>query len=90
MPLAFFNWAAAADTPDRVKDTDVGGYHNQLRDDGTVYDSQTKHAVGESTAAEGQGKTVKVQQKVKERRQRTPRRATPAVWQLRNSEMILM
>ena len=28
------------------KDEKLGGFFNQLRDDGTVYDSSTKHAVG--------------------------------------------
>ena len=28
------------------KDEKLGGFFNQLRDDGTVYDSKTKHAVG--------------------------------------------
>jgi mannose/cellobiose epimerase-like protein (N-acyl-D-glucosamine 2-epimerase family) len=30
----------------RVRDDEVGGFHNQLRDDGSVYDPDTKHAVG--------------------------------------------
>ena len=29
-----------------VRDDALGGFHNQLRDDGSVYDSRTKHAVG--------------------------------------------
>jgi mannose/cellobiose epimerase-like protein (N-acyl-D-glucosamine 2-epimerase family) len=29
-----------------VRDDDLGGFNNQLRDDGTVYDKNTKHAVG--------------------------------------------
>ena len=37
--LAFYTSA-------RVRDDDHGGYHNQLRDDGTVYDANTKHVVG--------------------------------------------
>lgn len=29
-----------------VRDDELGGFHNQLRDDGSVYDATTKHAVG--------------------------------------------
>ena len=29
-----------------VKDEALGGFNNQLRDDGTVYDAQSKHCVG--------------------------------------------
>jgi mannose/cellobiose epimerase-like protein (N-acyl-D-glucosamine 2-epimerase family) len=29
-----------------VRDDELGGFNNQLRDDGTVYDKNTKHAVG--------------------------------------------
>jgi mannose/cellobiose epimerase-like protein (N-acyl-D-glucosamine 2-epimerase family) len=29
-----------------VRDDTLGGFHNQLRDDGSVYDEATKHAVG--------------------------------------------
>jgi mannose/cellobiose epimerase-like protein (N-acyl-D-glucosamine 2-epimerase family) len=29
-----------------VRDDKLGGFHNQLRDDGSVYDALTKHAVG--------------------------------------------
>ena len=30
----------------RVRDDKGGGFNNQLRDDGTVYDAKTKHVVG--------------------------------------------
>ena len=32
--------------PTRPQDTELGGFNNQLRDDGTVYDATTKHVVG--------------------------------------------